>query len=79
LKHFGIPESSQVMVFSKTSKQNDLIGPTTPRVIYLVMMHTSCYSVGGAMEVSTIDPKLGPDFLSGRSRRSAGAAPEIRA
>lgn len=62
LKHFGIPESSQVMVFSKTSKQNDLISPATPRVIYFGDEAYVGYSVGGAMEVSTIDPKLGPIF-----------------
>ena len=62
LKHFSIPESSQVMVFSKTSKQNDRISPATPRVIYFGDEAYVGYSVGGAMEVATIDPKLGPVF-----------------
>lgn len=62
LKHFGIPEESQVMVFSKTSKQNDLISPQTPRVIYFNDDAYVGYSVGGSLEVSTIDPKLGPIF-----------------
>jgi len=62
LKQFGIPEESQVMVFSKTSKQNDRISPQTPRVIYFSDDAYVGYSVGGSIEVSTIDPKLGPIF-----------------
>ena len=33
MRHLRIPEESQVMVFSKTSKQNDLLHPQTPRVV----------------------------------------------
>jgi hypothetical protein len=62
LKCFGIPEESQVMVFSKTSKQNDRINPQAPRVIYFSDDAYVGYSVGGSIEVSTIDPKLGPIF-----------------
>ena len=62
LKQFGIPEESQVMVFSKTSKQNDRISPQTPRVIYFSDDAYVGYSVGGSLEVSTVDPKLGPIF-----------------
>lgn len=62
LKQFNIPEESQVMVFSKTSKQNDRISPQTPRVIYFGDDAYVGYSVGGSLEVSTIDPLLGPIF-----------------
>ena len=62
LKQFRIPEESQVMVFSKTSKQNDRISPQTPRVIYFSDDAYVGYSVGGALEISTIDPRLGPIF-----------------
>lgn len=62
LKHWNIPQESQVMVFSKTSKQNDRISPATPRVIYFTDNAYVGYSVGGALEVSTIDPVLGPIF-----------------
>jgi hypothetical protein len=62
LKQFGIPEESQVMVFSKTSKQNDRISPQTPRVIYFSDDAYVGYSVGGSLEISTVDPKLGPIF-----------------
>lgn len=62
LRHWDIPVESQVMVFSKTSKQNDRIGPATPRVIYFNDNAYVGYSVGGAFEVSTVDPVLGPIF-----------------
>ncbi len=62
LKQFHIPEESQVMVFSKTSKQNDRISPQTPRVIYFGDDAYVGYSVGGSLEISTIDPLLGPIF-----------------
>jgi hypothetical protein len=62
LKHLGIPFESQVMVFSKTSKQNDRISPETPRVIYFSDNAYVGYCLGGSMEVSVIDPKLGPIF-----------------
>jgi hypothetical protein len=62
LKAFGIPESSQVMVFSKTSHQNGLISPRTPRVVYFGDNAYVGYCVGGVIEVTTIDPELGPIF-----------------
>lgn len=62
LKQWNIPQESQVMVFSKTSKQNDRISPATPRVIYFTDNAYVGYSVGGVFEVSTIDPVLGPIF-----------------
>jgi hypothetical protein len=62
MQHFQIPESSQVLVFSKTSKQNHLIHPQTPRIIYFGDNAYIGYCIGGSIEVSTIDPLLGPIF-----------------
>lgn len=62
LKHFDIPFESQVMVFSKTSKQNDRINPETPRVVYFGDNAYVGYCLGGAIEVSVVDAKLGPIF-----------------
>lgn len=60
--HLGIPEESQVMVFSKTSKQNDRIHPQTPRVVYFGDEAYIGYCLGGSIEVATVDPRLGPIF-----------------
>lgn len=62
MQHLEIPESSQVLVFSKTSKQNHLIHPQTPRVLYYGDNAYIGYCLGGSIEVSTIDPVLGPIF-----------------
>lgn len=60
--HFDIPETSQVLVFSKTSKQNHLISPQTPRLIWFGDNAYLGYCLGGSIEVATIDPVLGPVF-----------------
>jgi hypothetical protein len=62
LQHLNIPVESQVLVFSKTSKQNDRISPQTPRTIYFNDNAYVGYSVGGSIEVAAIDPLLGPVF-----------------
>ncbi|HEY1049977.1 MAG TPA: hypothetical protein VGE39_09495 [Prosthecobacter sp.] len=62
MQQFHIPPESQVMVFSKTSKQNDRISPQTPRVIYFGDNAYLGYTLGGSIEVTTIDPRLGPIF-----------------
>jgi hypothetical protein len=62
LKELGIPHSSQVLVFSKTSKQNHLIHPGNPRALYF---SPDCYAgfvPGGDMEIIIQDPLLGPVF-----------------
>jgi hypothetical protein len=57
-----IPEASQVLVFSKTSKQNSLINPWNPRAIYFSSSAYAAYVPGGEMEIITHDPTLGPVF-----------------
>lgn len=61
-RYFAIPDSSQVLVFSKTSKQNHLISPETPRLIWFGDNAYIGYCLGGSIEVATIDPLLGPVF-----------------
>ncbi len=65
LKALKIPESSQCLVFSKTSMQIPYISPRTPRAIYF---NDSVYvgSVVGSpiMELTAIDPQLGCVFYT---------------
>ncbi|MEW6157470.1 MAG: hypothetical protein AB1813_08565 [Verrucomicrobiota bacterium] len=63
LEHLGIPQSSQVLVFSKTSLHRDLINPRNPRAIYF-NDHTYVGWVRQAplLEISTVDPKKGGMF-----------------
>lgn len=62
LKALSIPEESQILVFSKTSKQNDLITPGTPRALYFSSDTYAGFVPGGMMEVAVHDPVLGVVF-----------------
>ncbi len=63
LKAFKIPISSQMLVFSKTSFQRDLISPQNPRAIYFGPGAYVGYVLGGSvLEIATTDPKLGAVF-----------------
>lgn len=64
LRLLRVPQESQLLVFSKTSFQKDIIGPRHPRALYYT---DDCYVgwvPGGLVEVAAIDPRLGPVFYS---------------
>jgi hypothetical protein len=65
LKGLDVPESSQVLVFSKTSLQRDRITPATPRAVYFNddVYVGFCFR-GEVMEVSAVDPSLGTVFYT---------------
>jgi hypothetical protein len=62
LRSLGVPQESQILVYSKTSKQNSLIHPGNPRALYFSLDCYVGYVPGGAVEVIIQDPKLGPVF-----------------
>src|SRR5262245_2456631 len=65
LAELNVPESSQVLVFSKTSLQRDRITPRTPRAIYFNDdVYVGFCLHGEVMEVSAVDPKLGTVFYT---------------
>jgi hypothetical protein len=64
LAAFGALPSSQVLVFSKTSFQNDRINPRHPRAIYFSDNVYIGWAPGGLAEIAAIDPTLGPVFYS---------------
>jgi hypothetical protein len=65
LNALKVPESSQVLVFSKTSLQRQRISPYSPRAIYF---NDECYigfcRAGQVLEISAVDPKLGSVFYT---------------
>ena len=65
LDQLKVPKSSQMLVFSKTSLQRELISPTTPRSLFF---NDNIYVgfIPGAplIEVSVADPKLGAVFYT---------------
>ena len=60
----GIPEASQMLVFSKTSFQKDRIDPAHPRAVYFSDQVYAGWCPGGLVEIAAIDPVLGPIFYS---------------
>ncbi|MFZ4766112.1 MAG: hypothetical protein ACOYMN_14270, partial [Roseimicrobium sp.] len=62
LHELDVPVASQVMVFSKTSLQNALITPQTPRVIYFSEEAYIGWCQGGIFELIGVDPVQGPQF-----------------
>eukprot|EP00752_Nemacystus_decipiens_P015057 g13413.t1 len=75
LKVAGVPEASQVLVFSKTSLQLKLIGPSNPRAIYFSDNCYIAYVPGGLIEYGDTDPdpKVGSGLLAVDPRDNAGA------
>lgn len=65
MRELGLSESSQTLVFSKTSFQLGRISPTTPRALYFNDDVYIGYCDGGdVMEFAAPDPQLGTVFYS---------------
>jgi hypothetical protein len=65
LKALDVPESSQVLVFSKTSLQRNRIGPATPRAIYFNDdVFIGYCQRGDVLEIAAADPNLGTVFYT---------------
>lgn len=65
LHELDVPESSQMLVFSKTSLQRHRIAPKTPRAIYFNDdMYVGFCQHGDVLELSAVDPQLGAVFYT---------------
>jgi hypothetical protein len=60
-----VPESSQTLVFSKTSLQRQRISPSTPRALYFSDdTYVGFCQNGDLLEISTVDNELGAVFYT---------------
>lgn len=65
LRELKIPESSQALVFSKTSLQRHKIGPRTPRALYFNDdAYIGYVRNGDVLEISVADAQLGTVFYT---------------
>jgi hypothetical protein len=65
LRKLHISETSQVLVFSKTSFQRTLIAPHSPRAVYFNDdTYVGSVQGGEVLEMSSIDPRLGAIFYT---------------
>ena len=63
LKELHVPAASQMLVFSKTSVQKELISPEKPRALYFGdNAYVGYLPEAKALEVVTMDPQLGPIY-----------------
>jgi hypothetical protein len=77
LRSLDVPESSQVLVFSKTSLQRDRISPKTPRAVYFNDDVMVGFCLRGAMiEISAADDALGTAFYTLDQIREEKPAPQ---
>lgn len=72
LREASVPIESQVLVFSKTSLQRDLITPERPRALFFSDDLYVGWVPGGLMEVAVSDPELGLVFYKLDSRPASG-------
>ena len=64
LRALDIGESSQLVVFSKTSMQAQTISPANPRAIYFNDTTAVAFPGGGFIEIATQDPRQGLVFYA---------------
>ena len=76
LQALDVSESSQTLVFSKTSLQRERISPRTPRALYFNdEVYVGFCQDGDVLEISTADPRLGTVFYS--LSQDASEAPQF--
>lgn len=73
LRELQVPIESQVVVFSKTSLQRGRISPTHPRALYFSDSVYVGWVPGGLIELTAVDPQLGPVFYSFDPQTARGA------
>ena len=65
LEALDISPASQLLVFSRTSLQQPLISPQTPRAIYFNEdVYVAWVQQSGLLEIASMDPNLGPVFFT---------------
>lgn len=77
LEALDIPISSQLLVFSASSLQSEIINPRNPRALYFNEDTYIGYVPGGKVEVIAMDPEMGAMFYIFDQLRPGGAPPAM--
>jgi hypothetical protein len=77
LDSLGVSVESQILVFSRTSLQRGRIRPERPRALYFSDSVYVGWVPGGLIEITSIDPQLGPVFYSFELPSASGVSPKI--
>jgi hypothetical protein len=71
LRALNVPVESQIAVFSKTSRQKDLIHPGNPRTIFFNDSVAVAWMYGGFIELASHDPHQGTVFYTLEQEQTA--------
>lgn len=77
LKALDVPISSQLLVFSASSLQSEIINPRNPRALYFNEDVYVGYVPGGKVEIIAMDPEMGAMFYIFDRLRPQGPVPPI--
>jgi hypothetical protein len=77
LEALNIPISSQIMVFSASSLQSEIINPRNPRSLYFNEDTYLGWVPGGLVEIIAADPEMGPMFYVYDRLRPGGEVPRV--
>ena len=77
LEALKIPISSQMLVFSASSLQSEIINPRNPRALYFNEDTYLGWVPGGLVEIIAADPEMGPMFYVYDRLRAGGAVPNV--
>ena len=77
LEALNIPVSSQIMVFSASSLQSEIINPRNPRALYFNEDTYLGWVPGGLVEIIAADPEMGPMFYVFDRLRPGGPVPNV--
>lgn len=77
LKALDIPVSSQLLVFSASSLQSEIINPRNPRALYFNEDTYIGFVPGGKVEVISMDPQMGAIFYIFERLQRGGSLPVI--
>lgn len=78
LEALNIPITSQIMVFSASSLQSEIINPRNPRSLYFNEDTYLGWVPGGLVEIIAADPEMGPMFYVYDRLQPGGPVPGVQ-
>jgi len=78
LQGLKVPVSSQILLFSASSLQSEIINPRNPRALFFNEDTYVGYVPGGVLEVAAADPEVGPIFYVFDRLQPGGPFPRVQ-
>jgi hypothetical protein len=78
LQGLKVPVSSQILLFSASSLQSEIINPRNPRALFFNEDTYVGYVPGGVLEIAAADPEVGPIFYVFDRLQPGGPFPRVQ-